>query len=178
MSGYSGKKLTSITKTTIFLSVVALLLLVLSVVTSVYSVNRTVKAIDAIGQVEYTAESKEKIDLAQSYYEALDTNIELPSQVSNAEKLTTAIREYVRLGIKRAYVADRDGEAEEIVIRYMEEARQTVDEYCSEGDCALISNYQDLLDLEEKYTKDNGTEPPETSAPPESSEDEEPPELC
>lgn len=178
MSKNTEKKIANILKATIVFASLAIVFLILSIVASVYSVNRTVGAIDSIGTVEYTAESKKKIDLAQSYYDSLDANLGLADKIENADKLLEAKKEYVRLGIKKAYLADKNGEAEETVKAYVQDARKTFEEYCSTGECTSISNYRDLLDLEEKYIKDVETAPPETSAPPESSEEEEPPELC
>lgn len=176
MSNVKTKKLPLLAKITILLSVLAIVFLSLSIISASYSVSRTVDAIDAIGEVEYTEESKEKIDLALSYYASLDRNLGLDEKITNFDNLTAAKREYVRLGIKRAYLADKNGEAEDIVKQYVAEARQSFNEYCSTGECTNISNYKDLTDLEEKYASDS-TPVQDNSSPAESSKEEEI-ELC
>lgn len=160
----------------ILLAVMAVAFLILSVTQAIYAVDRTVEAIQAIGEVTFTEESREKIDRAVSYYEALDPNLGLESRITNAETLTAARREYVRLGIKRAYLADKDGEAEELVRQYIAEARQSFDAYCSAGDCAGISNYGDLTALEEKYAA--GADTPGNSTPSDDTGEDEDIELC
>ncbi|MBQ8356284.1 MAG: hypothetical protein IJX39_00590 [Clostridia bacterium] len=175
MSNSFIKKIPLIWKVTAVLGVLALVFLGLSIGSAVYSVNRTVEAIDAIGEVEYTEASKQKIDLALSYYGALDPNIGLPDQITNIDTLTAAKREYVRLGIKRAYVADKNGEAADTVKQYVTEARANFDEYCASGECTDISNYADLTALEEKYG--GGTQAPSQSTPSDSSGGEDI-ELC
>ncbi|MBQ8163049.1 MAG: hypothetical protein IJZ93_01605 [Clostridia bacterium] len=146
-----AKKLSFEIKLIILIAALAVVFLVLSIISAAHSVNRTVDAIDAIGTVEYTDASKEKIDLALSYYNELDTNIGLQERITNAEQLTNAKIEYVRLGIKKAYLADKNGEEEETVKQYVKDARASFDEYCKTGDCTNISNYADLVALEEKY---------------------------
>ena len=176
MSNANIKKLPFTVKLTILLAVLAVVFLILSIVSANYSVNRTVDALDAIGEVEYSETSKEKIDLALSYYTALDPNLNLSEKIVNADKLADAKIEYVRLGIKKAYLADKNGEAEETVKQYVAEARQNFDEYCSSGDCTSISNYEDLIALEQKYT--SSTETPNTTSPSGNTAEEEEIELC
>lgn len=150
----AAKKLSLTVKLTIILSVLAVVFLALSITSAVYSVNRTIEAIDSIGEVEYSGESKEKIDLAQSYFDKLDANIGLPEKITNADSLTDAKVEYVRLGIKRAYLAHKNGEDEALIKEYLTDARQSFDEYLTEADSEKLSNYADLTDLEEKYISD------------------------
>lgn len=175
MRSRAKKKQTLSVRLTILLAVLAALFLALSVVSAVCSVKRTVDAIDAIGNVEFSDECRDRINLAKNYYDSLDSNLGLPGRVTNAEKLTEAKREYVRLSIKRAYLADKDGEDEETVRQYVADARQSYDELCSSGDCAVISNYEDLIALEEKLAFGAGTSEP--SSPSDESEEEEI-ELC
>lgn len=170
------KKLPFAGKLTIAFAVLAVVFLILSIVSANYSVNRTVDAIDAIGTVEYTATSKEKIDLALSYYNSLDAGIGLPDKITNIEQLDAAKLEYVRLGIKKAYLADKNDEAEETVKQYVADARASFDEYCTTGDCTGISNYEDLIALEQKYKSE--TEAPNNSSPSDSNTEEEEIELC
>lgn len=175
MSNSKTKKFSFTLKLAVVFAVLAVIFLILSVVSANYSVDRTVDAIDAIGAVEYSEASKEKIDLALSYYAALDSNLGLSEKITNAHKLNEAKIEYVRLGIKQAYLADKNGEAEETVQQYVAQARQSFDEYCSAEDPTRISNYKDLIALEEKYSADTST--PEDSSPSDKTEDEEI-ELC
>ena len=170
------KKLPFAGKLAIIFAVLAVAFLILSIVSANYSVNRTVDAIDAIGTVEYTDTSKEKIDLALSYYNSLDAGIGLPDKITNVELLNAAKLEYVRLGIKRAYLADKNGEAEQTVKQYVQDARVSFDEYCTTGDCDSISNYEDLIALEQKYISD--AEAPNNSSPSDSNTEEEEIELC
>ena len=136
--------------------------LVLSIVSAELSVSRTVRAIDSIGAVEFSDESKEKIDQARSYYDALDANLELDKKITNADKLTEAEFEYVRLAIKKAYLADKNGEPE--AAEYVAQAREIFGEYCSTGECKNISNYDDLTALEAKYSGTSAPAAPTTSS--------------
>lgn len=175
MSNRKKQKLPFTVRLAITFAVLAVVFLTLSIVSATYSVNRTIDAIGAIGEVDYSEASKEKIDLALSYYNALDTNLDLPEKVTNAEALTNAKREYVRLGIKKAYLADKKGEAEETVKQYVAEARQSFDEYFSDGDGSSISNFEDLIALEKKYSSD--AQAPESASPQDKSPEENI-ELC
>lgn len=139
-------------KLTIVLAVLAVVFFVLSVVSVKYSVSRTVSAIDSIGTVEFSDTSKERIDLALKYYAELDPNLDLTEKIANAETLTDAKNEYVRLAIKKAYLADKNGEPEASVSEYVAQAREIFNEYCPSGECKKISNYADLTALEEKYS--------------------------
>lgn len=174
---YISKKLTFTVKLTIILSFFAVLFLALSITSAVYSVDRTTAAIDSIGTVEYSEASKEKIDLAQNYYNKLDRNIGLDEKITNADSLTDAKVEYVRLGIKRAYLAHKNGEDEALIKEYITDARLSFDEYLTEEDHGKLSNYSDLTDLEEKYTSgsDNGGNAPVNINP---ADDGEEIELC
>lgn len=147
----SRKKLSLTLKIIIILAVFAVVFFVLALSAAIVSVNRTKDAIADIGTVEYTAESKAKIDLALSYYAELDVNIGLQNRITNVDDLISARREYVRLAIKTMYLAEKSGEDEEVVTALMTEARNAFNEYCSDGECAEISNYQDLVDAEAKY---------------------------
>ena len=150
MSDTKTKKLPFAAKFSITAAVLAVVFLIMSIVSAEFSVSRTVKAIDNIGAVELSDESKDKIDLARSYYDALDENLELDKKITNADKLTEAEFEYVRLAIKKAYLADKNGEPE--AAEYVAQAREIFGEYCSTGECKNISNYDDLTALEEKYS--------------------------
>lgn len=135
-------------KAAIIIGVLALIFLVLSVSSALYSVSRTEADIEAIGRVEYSAESKALIDTAAAHYSALDDNLSLKERVDNYETLRAAEAEYVRLSIKELYLAIKHGESEERIALLRSEARDLFDTYFSEPDSGLISNYQDLLDAE------------------------------
>ena len=70
-------------KSTIALIVAAFVCLGLSVFSVKASVVRTNDAIQNIGKVTYTEESKEKIDRAVKYYNALDPNFDLKKKIKN-----------------------------------------------------------------------------------------------
>ncbi len=161
-------------KFTIILLILAVVFLVLSIVSANLSVSRTVNAIDTIGTVEFSNDSKGKIDLALKYYGELDTNLSLQSKVTNADELTAAKFEYVRLAIKNAYLADKNGGDEATIKEYIELARKSFDEYCSTGKCKNVSNYDDLTSLESKYS-DGGADASQNTGSPEPAEEI---ELC
>lgn len=175
MSSEKTNKLSFAVKFSIVMAILAVVFFVLSIVSAEYSVNRTVGAIEAIGDVEFSDESKDKIDLARSYYESLDANLDLDQKITNADKLTDAEFEYVRLAIKKAYLADKNGEPEAEVAEYISQARQIFGEYCSTGECTNISNYADLVALEEKYS---GLSAPAAPTASNNAEAEEEIELC
>lgn len=156
-------------KITVILAVLAVVFFLLALISAIQSVGLTVASIEKIGTVEYTEESREKIDLAVSYYDALDKNLGLQNQVGNIGKLSEAKTEYVRLAIKEAYLADKNGEAEERVTALIASARAAYDGYLSESDGHSPTNYQDLLDLEEKYSS---SQKPEENGPSDSDEQE------
>ena len=70
-------------KSTIALIVAAFVCLGLSVFSVKASVVRTNDAIQNIGEVTYTEESKAKIDRAVKYYNALDPNFDLKKKIKN-----------------------------------------------------------------------------------------------
>ncbi|MCM1167312.1 MAG: hypothetical protein NC299_10450 [Lachnospiraceae bacterium] len=151
-------KISTAVKLSITFAALAAAFLILSIVSANLSVSRTVNAIGNIGAVEFSDASKEKIDLALTYYAELDPNLALQSKITNADELSAAKFEYVRLGIKKAYLADKSGD--EKAAEYTADARKIFDEYCSTGECKAVSNYGDLTALEEKYsagTSDNST---------------------
>lgn len=145
-------KTTSTVKLSIILIILAAVFLVLSIVSANFSVSRTINAIGSIGEVEFSDTSKERIDLALKYYAELDPNLDLQSKITNADELSAAKFEYVRLAIKKAYIADKNGEPEASVSDYVAQAREIFNEYCPSGECKKISNYADLTALEEKYS--------------------------
>lgn len=162
-------------KLTIIFTAAAVVFLIMSIVSAEYSVSRTIDSINAIGEVEFSEAGKERLDTALSNYAALDRNLGLPAKITNLELLEVAKTEYVRLGIKRAYLADKNGEPEDTVKQYISEARAGFDEYCITGDCKNISNFDDLTSLEAKYSGGNVTE---STSLPDNSGKEEQIELC
>lgn len=169
-------KLPFAVKFTIILAVLSVVFLILSIVSAKYSVSRTANAIEAIGTVEFSDTSKEKIDLALSYYTSLDKNLVLDKKITNIDKLSDAEFEYVRLAIKKAYLADKNGEPEATVSEYVAQARNIFNEYCASGECKSISNYADLTALEEKYSPSENAQ--NNSSGSEKSEPQEEIELC
>lgn len=163
-------------KLTIALAILSVVFLGLSIISAEYSVSRTAKAIEAIGTVEFSDTSKEKIDLALSYYSALDKNLDLDKKITNVDKLTAAEFEYIRLAIKKAYLADKNGEPEETVSGLVTQARSIFNEYCASGECVNISNYADLTALEEKYSSSENAQ--NNSSNSGKSEPQEEIELC
>ena len=143
-------KTTSAVKLSITLIILAAVFLVLSIVSANFSVSRTINAIGAIGEVEFSETSKERIDLALAYYAELDPNLDLQSKITNVDELSAAKFEYVRLAIKKAYIADKNGDVN--ASEYTKQARDIFNEYCSTGECKAVSNYEDLTALEEKYS--------------------------
>ena len=114
--------------------------------------------IDAIGEVEYTDECKEKIDAAREAYENLDDDQK--TLVQKIEVLEAAEEEYAKL------VDDHEkaAEVEDLIdtigeVEYTEECKEAIED-AREGYDALtddqkelVENYQDLLDAEEAYAK-------------------------
>ncbi|MCD8040835.1 MAG: hypothetical protein LUF82_04890 [Clostridia bacterium] len=147
------KKLPKIAIYSITFGAIVIVLLVLAISSAVYSVSRTKSAIDDIwadGDITYTTETREKIETAISYYDALDTNISLDERITNADLLTEARAEYTRLSIVQLYKAEKSGEDEEVILAYIEEAREVYDSII--GDSGIVvENYSDLTDAEEQY---------------------------
>ena len=142
-------------KSTIALIVAAFVCLGLSVFSVKASVVRTNDAIQNIGKVTYTEESKEKIDRAVKYYNALDPNFDLKKKIKNMNVFNAAKIEYARLAIKAASVADArktvEGYSFDDVKKYVTEAREVIDSYLT-AQYTLIENYADLVELESEYT--------------------------
>lgn len=103
-----AKKLPRIIWVVIVLAVLIVLFLVLSIVSATTSVSRTIKAIDDIGEVTYSEETKEKIDKAIDYYEALDVNLGLQDKITNIDKLQAAKRDYTSQLLLVLHYADEE----------------------------------------------------------------------
>ena len=149
------KKLSNRSILIIVLSSFALVFLGLSIITSVVNVNKTKKAIDAIGEVKYSIETEEKIDAAIEKYEKLDRNIGLNKRISNIDKLDSAKENYVRLAIKKAIVLDNrkvaDGITNEEITEAVNEATLKLEKYFTEENYETITGYSDFKFLQEKY---------------------------
>lgn len=157
-------------KSTIIIIVLCVLTLGMSVFTALYSVTRTNQAIQAIGKVAYNLESQARIDEATKNYEAIDRNLNLEKRVEGLDTLVNAQKEYARLAIKAAAVADRrkaaEGLSDEDVRNKIEAARAVCDRYFhSEEECAFVENYQDLRNLESAYDPEAGAAPAAAPAP-------------
>lgn len=138
-------------KSTVVLIVLAVLFLLLSVASEKYSVSRTIKAIDEIGEMRLDNGSMERFEQAAEYYMALDVNRNLEEKVTNRLAYKEAKLNYARIMIRSAVLADRkqDGAAEAVAA-----ARSAVDTYFTAEEVWDIENYQDLLDLESAYNSD------------------------
>lgn len=147
-------------KSTILLIAAAVICLGLSFVSAKGSVTRTIHAISNIGDVTYSEESKEKLDLAVTYYNALDTNLDLKDKITNIDEFNTAKIEYTRLAIKAAKVADArktaEGYSSADVQKFVAEARTIADTYLTEEQYSLVENYADLKALEADYSANGG----------------------
>ena len=165
-------------KLVIILVILAIVFLSLSIASAFYSIDRATSAINAIGTVEYTEESKVRIDEAEEAYQALDKNLGLQNKISNSDALSQAKQEYVRLAIKKMYLAIKQGEEKEEINTYISDARTAFDTYFTEADAHLISNYEDLTEAEANFANQDpalaGSSPDETSP----AEEEEELELC
>jgi hypothetical protein len=166
-------------KLTVILAGFAVVFLALAVVSANYSVSRTQTAIEAIGKVSYDASSRDKLDRAIGYLNALDPNLHLDERISNTETLEEAKLEYVRLAIKTAVVKDQrkaaDGYTDEEIAQAVTEAREALDQYCDAGACATLENYSDLLSLEQQYTASDSGQSAQTDT---EEQDGETVELC
>lgn len=170
-------------KLTVILSVLAVIFLALSIYSASYSLSRTEAAIDTIGAVSFDEASRDKIDLADSYYKELDPKLNPAERVGNLDVLEAAKNEYIRLAIKTAVVKDQrkvaDGYTNEEVTAAVAAAREALDHYYGVDELQpVVENYSDLLALEEKYAVSGNSD---EEAAPESSDSEnseESVELC
>lgn len=141
-------------KWVILLAVVGAALGALSFASAQYSADSARAAIDAIGEVSYSEETRERIDAAQAILAEADPDLHVENQVANLEVLDAARREYARLAIKRLYVAIRDGEDEALIREYLGDAEEAVSRYLTDGEAEQLSNYADLLSARAKYSDD------------------------
>lgn len=148
------KKLSFTVKVLIVLAAFAAVFFALALTSAIYSVNRTQDAIDGIGTVGYTAESREKIDRANAYYRALDTDLGLQKKITNAETLVQAKQKYASLMLWELHAQDTantDGSMDAQVKQLIKDARGTVDAYFTAEEAEDIPNYHILTVAEAKY---------------------------
>lgn len=172
-------------KVAIVFAAAAVVFVGLSVAALSHTLNQARSAISAIGTVSYDEESQARIDAAiESYSQlsaALGATTTFRSAVNNAvdyDSLAAAKGEYVRLAIKTASVADSrktvDGYTDEEIQALTAAARSAADAYFGDDSYGDIENYQDLEQLERKYTS-SGSEASGSSTESQSQEDI---ELC
>lgn len=187
------KKLSVGLKITIILAVFAVAFSAFIISTSVYTVKRADAAVKAIGTVTYTDESKEKIDIASEYVDEIGVNglsqstyfsapfISLANVKALNEKITEAKKEYVRLAIKTAVVADQRKYAEnysdEEISEIIADARRATDEYFKD-DYEDVETYSSLTELEERYGVTVADDDSSAEQPQEPAGGEEEIELC
>lgn len=163
-------------KLTITLAVLAVVFLGLAFLSASYSVSRTISAIDAIGQVSFDEASREKIDLAESFYGALDPNLHLEDRISNLSALADAKSEYVRLAIKTALVKEQrktaEGYTDEDILEAVDQAQEALETYYPSEDYSALENYEDLLALEAQYAGSGSSASAAAPAPAASGESE------
>lgn len=148
-------------KSTIVLIVFAVVAAILAGWSIPAQVARVNSDIDSIGTVEYTDSCKQKIDAAVDHYNALDSQLNLKSQVKGLWKLDAAKVEYCRLAIKDASVADARQKVDNLtstdVQNKVTAARAVVTKYLTSDDYANVKNYSDLTTLETKYAPSSGS---------------------
>ena len=146
----------SIKKSTLALIIATIVLALIVGVTIPLSVDNANKTITDIGTVEYTTASKAKLDKAVKAYNSLDDNFKLKNQVTEKAKLEKAKKEYIRLAIKAASVADARKTVDNIstadITKYVTDARQLVKDWLDSDEYTDVENYSDLVDLEKTYS--------------------------
>ena len=141
----------------VILVVLAAIFGALTLISSNRNAKTITEAIDAIGEVEFTPESRALIDAADEAIARTDKNLRLEDKVENISALTDAKVKYVEKAIIRLYRAYRDktkGDdsiSDEALLEYIRDARGAFDLYFTESDASLIHNYKDLTDIESKY---------------------------
>lgn len=173
-----NKKLSATVKAVIVLAVLAVVFFSLALASAVYSVDRTIKAIDGIGTVEYTAESRKRIETAVSYYHALDENLGLRERVTNVDALTSAKVKYVSLAVWEVHLADeenQDGQNDAKVSELIADARSAYELFFDYDASADIPNFFYLTEAESKYGSGNSGQ---SESPSDDGQTEDDIELC
>ena len=127
--------------------------------------QRITQAIEAIGDVSYSEETRRLLDAADAALSSADPNLHLEEKIPNLGTLKEAKLEYVKLAIKELYISIRDKEAEEIIRERLADAEEAFSAYLTEEDAPLLKNYADLESAREKYGPDAGAAPAATPAP-------------
>ena len=148
---------------------------ILTVVSGNYQVKTITDAISAIGDADYSPETRDLIDQADAAISKTDPNLHLTDRVENLAHLRDAKVRYVEKAIIRLYKSYRDKEPEETIIRYLADAQEAYQHYFTEDDSGLIHNYRDLVEISLRYFRQAvpsaPSESPETTT-------QEPIELC
>ena len=143
-------------KILIILIVIALILGGLVIASAQYGVKAVTDAVNDIGQVTYSEETRRLIDAADEEIGRLDPNLHLTERVENIDDLKAAKVKYVEMAIKRLYIAVRDRKDETLIREYLADAEEAFSHYLTEADIPLIHNYQDLEDARKKYADQTG----------------------
>ena len=129
---------------------------VLTAAESAYKILVAEDAIENIGDVTYTAESKEKIDAAREAFDALSD--EEKAEVENASVLTAAESKYAKMKADEEAAATVRAKIEAIGdVTYTAESKAKIDEAREAYDAlgeeqkALVGNVSDLTNAESEY---------------------------
>ena len=143
----------------IVFTVIALVIGGLAYASARYGIKAATRAIDAIGKVTYTEESRALIDAADEKIAVLDPNLHLTEKIGSFNALKAAKVTYVEQAIIRMYRAVRDKQDEETIKQYLSDAEEAFSRYLTEEDAPLVHNYQDLIDARAKYGNPAGELP-------------------
>ena len=160
----------------VILTLAAGIIGILALASENHGVKAITDAIDAIGEVTYSEESRALIDRADAAIAETDQNLRLTDRVVNLELLHSAKVRYVERAITRLYRAWRDKQPEETILLYLTDAREAYNHYFTAEDAGLIHNYQDLADIEARYA--DKLAPVQQDADPGTPADPEEIELC
>jgi hypothetical protein len=165
------KKLSKTLKLVIVLSVFAVVFLALAIGAAFASPYRAEEAINSIGKVTYTAESKQKIDNAITYYNDIGKNtLGESALVGKAYKeankneelektLEEAKRAYTNLAIKNAIVSENRKYVEnyttEDLTAIFSATRAVIDDYFPGS--TDFENYEEFAIYEKNYVVENTT---------------------
>ena len=145
----------------IILIVLGTVLGAMALASTQYSADTVKKAIEAIGEVSYSAESRALIDAAVEALNQAGANLSIEGRVDNLDQLEAAQVEYVRLAIKRLYISIRDSQPTDTIREYLADAEAAYSRYLTEADAGKVRNFADLANAREKY----GDKLPQTLTP-------------
>ena len=163
------------TKLLLLFLVLGLILSGLSLASARYGKERITAAIDAIGEVSFSEESRALLDAADAALAAADPDLHLEEKIPNLQVLKDAKVEYVKLAIKDMYIAIRDKEPEDVIREKLAAAEEAFQAYLTEEDAALVKNYSDLEDARAKYGADAANQAESSPAQPQAAVEV---ELC